>query len=248
MINWIVSGLTSLADWLDEQLAVTFSTGGESGAMGLVDGFMDWLDDNGWKIGEIVGDTITQVLPLVLEVIAKVILVVGAKLVELTLQTLANLLNEMDKFFKELPGKAFKWGQDILQSLVNGLMDKMGPFKDILKYISDHWPKSPPKIGPLSEITSAGMGSWISEVMQGGIDAAGTFNLNNIAIPAASTAGVVNQNRIGGKTEITVDMRGAVVRNESDAEKYGRIAGQAAAKEIDGDAINNGVSVINYLR
>jgi hypothetical protein len=232
MINYFaIQAVLVIADWAWE-----FVDAGVQGATDFVDGILDYIGDLPDQIWDYLTNVVTYVMNW------------QYVLIKAAVDTGKGIFNGIIDFIKTIPDKMYQYGQDILQRLVDGLWEKMGPFKDILNYISEHWPKSPPKLGPLSEITSVGMGNWISEVMQGGIDAAGTFNLNNIAIPAASTAGVVNQTRIGGKTEITVDMRGAVIRNESDAERYGKIAGQAAAKEVDSDAINNGVSVINYLR
>lgn len=309
IINWIVSGLTSLSGWLDQQLAIQFGSGGQSAATGMVDGFGKWLDDNGWKIAEIVGDVLFQVLPKLIEIAVKIIIIV-----------LNAIFKHIEKWAKDLPGNMYNWGKDAASSFGRGLWDNVtdvsGNFQKALKYMSEHLPRSPPKRGPLAEVTSKGMYNWVSGVMDGAVsalkssglnmdstlgDIADKFGVNTSDTIAAAAAklnvnvgqyeGVINQfgvglndtvdsalsklgvglnttlnsivGRLGGSAgvyagnttsntrnniNLNVNLEGANIGSRSEGATIGSAIGQSAASTLAGQALNHGVSVINYLR
>jgi hypothetical protein len=166
-----------------------------------------------------------------------------------------NIFNGIIDFVKSIPGQMYTYGQNILQSLIDGLMDKMGPFKDILNYIKDHWPASPPKTGPLSEIKPENMASWMGSIMDAGMDAAADFNLNNVINPVPSLSGVnmpSGNSSTSNQIQINVSLEGANINSELDAKKVGETVGVAAgdslASRLKQQAINRGFSTINSRR
>lgn len=166
-----------------------------------------------------------------------------------------NIFNGIIDYVKSIPGQMYTYGQNILQSLIDGLMDKMGPFKDILNYIKDHWPASPPKTGPLSEIKPENMASWIGGIMDAGMDAAADFNLNNVINPVPSLSGVnmpSGNSSTSNQIQINVSLEGANINSELDAKKVGETVGVAAgdslASRLKQQAINRGFSTINSRR
>jgi hypothetical protein len=146
-----------------------------------------------------------------------------------------NIFNGIIDFVKSIPGQMYTYGQNILQSLIDGLMDKMGPFKDILNYIKDHWPASPPKTGPLSEIKPENMASWMGSIMDAGMDAAADFNLNNVINPVPSLSGVnmpSGNSSTSNQIQINVSLEGANINSELDAKKVGETVGVAAGDSL----------------
>ncbi len=170
-------------------------------------------------------------------------------------ETGMNIVNGIIDHVKNIPGQMFDWGKKILQGLIDGLMDKMGPFKDILNYIKDHWPASPPKTGPLSEIKPENMASWMGGIMEAGIDAAADFNLNNVINPVPSLSGVnmpSGNSSTSNQIQINVSLDGANINSDLDAKKVGQAVGTAAgdslADRLKGQASNRGFSPINNRR
>lgn len=80
------------------------------------------------------------------------------------------------------PEKWYELGSNLLKNMVDGLWSQMPSLDEVTQYISDHFPKSPPKIGPLSEITSKGMMSYGSDLASGLSSGLGNFEMpNNVA-------------------------------------------------------------------
>lgn len=78
--------------------------------------------------------------------------------------TISGAIENIGTFFKELPGKAFQWGKDLIQSFIDGIKDKYQALVDSVKDIADvlpDWlkPGSPTKKGPLSQTTTEQMGA-----------------------------------------------------------------------------------------
>ena len=71
------------------------------------------------------------------------------------------------KTFSKLPGEAYNWGKSILTSFVKGIEDSIPKLSAILKVIADHFPHSPPKIGPLATITGENFTSWMTGLFSG---------------------------------------------------------------------------------
>jgi transcriptional regulator with XRE-family HTH domain len=166
-----------------------------------------------------------------------------------------NIFNGIIDFVKSIPGQMYTYGQNILQSLIDGLKDKMGPFKDILNYISDHWPKSPPKTGPLSEITPEGMRSWMGGIVDAGMDTVANFNLNGInPVPNIGGANLPGRSMTNNSNSINVNVSldGANINSNLDAKKLGETAGSAAgdalANKLEKQARNRGYLTINNRR
>lgn len=61
--------------------------------------------------------------------------------------------------------KAKKWGSDIVQGLVDGIKEKTPTLEDALNYIKNYFPTSPPKKGPLADVTAEGAADWINNAL-----------------------------------------------------------------------------------
>lgn len=166
-----------------------------------------------------------------------------------------NILNGIIDTVKNIPGQMYTYGQNILQGLIDGLKAKMGPFGDILQFITDHWPHSPPKTGPLTEITESGMRNWIGDIMDAGMDVMGNFNLNNVntGLPDVSGATLPGSGNNGSNTiQVNVDLSNANIGDVSEAKKIGDTVGESTgdslADKLKRQASNQGYSVTNSRR
>jgi hypothetical protein len=81
--------------------------------------------------------------------------------------TAEAIFNLFSAYMEVLGTKAKKWGSDIVQGLVDGIKEKTPTLEDALNYIKNYFPSSPPKTGPLSQITAQGTGDWIGSVFSG---------------------------------------------------------------------------------
>lgn len=69
-------------------------------------------------------------------------------------EQLGGLKDKLFKWFEELPGKAMESGRKIIEDLMTGMLDKLGPLGKVAKIVadavSDYLPHSPAKKGPFS--------------------------------------------------------------------------------------------------
>ena len=72
--------------------------------------------------------------------------------------------DDFKKFMEKLPEKAKKWGGDIVQGLIDGIMGKIPGLETALNFIKKYFPQSPPEKGPLSDITASKSAGWINDV------------------------------------------------------------------------------------
>lgn len=168
----------------------------------------------------------------------------------------------------DLPGKAWQWGWDTIDSWKQGLgsaldgtkswlEDKLEPITSILE---GH---SPPKEGPLSEIDVWGVNigrSFVEGIGEGiGISSSilssalsgisSGFTPGSFALPAAATTGLSTS---GSTIPVTINLTLPSMGSQEEAVKIGTAAGQAAgqsfAEVLRGQATNAGVSTINMMR
>jgi len=168
----------------------------------------------------------------------------------------------------DLPGKAWQWGWDIIDSWKRGFGESLdgakGWIEDKLTYLSGLLEgHSPPKEGPLSEIDQWGVNigrsfmEGIGEGISGGTglitstltNLGGQFGLNNFSLPT-STAGALQTT--GSTIPVTINLTLPAMNSREEAVKYGTAAGEAAgqsfAEVLRGQATNAGVSTVNMMR
>ena len=90
-----------------------------------------------------------------------------------------QMLNkQIDSWFRNLPGRIandlgniggqmYKYGKNLLTMFGKGIKDSIPGLNTVLAVVADHFPRSPPKLGPLATITPEGTISWISGVLGG---------------------------------------------------------------------------------
>jgi hypothetical protein len=124
LIDWIITGLTSIADSLSTTLeglmndAVTQAgTGGEEGGKsageqaggGLLDGFIKWISDNGPKLAENIQKMFTTILPLVLQIIGQIMVIIAVSLWNWGLKAGGDFINGIIQWIQQLPGQLWTW-------------------------------------------------------------------------------------------------------------------------------------------
>lgn len=158
--------------------------------------------------------------------------------------------NDLKNFLKDLGPKMKDYGRKIMDGLVAGLKEKMGPFKDIMKYISDHFPKSPPKVGPLSEVTPQGMADYGNLLGHGLTDGLGS-STNNLfggmgatgaLYNAPTSAAAVTNNNDSGITIENVEVSvPESVGSKEEAYLYGQSAGSGFVDQLKNEVTNGGI-------
>ncbi|EKQ52918.1 MAG: Phage-related minor tail protein [Methanobacterium sp. Maddingley MBC34] len=158
-------------------------------------------------------------------------------------------------FFTELPGDAYVWGKNIIDSWAKGITDNLNNAKSWLEGALGNLMKvlkgeSPPVEGPLKDIDSWGLnvGKAYVDGMSEGMNDLSVLNralkvdmLRNIPSPSTSTNSTAT-------THITVDLAGANIASNLDATTVGEKVGSGLASKIMQQASNAGVSVINGRR
>ena len=75
-------------------------------------------------------------------------------------QIVWNIINQVSS----LPGTMWNYGSQIINNLVSGIQSGFPSLSGAIQWISDHLPKSPAKIGGLSEATPEKMFNYASEM------------------------------------------------------------------------------------
>lgn len=244
MIQWIITGLLSISGWLADTLLNMFvgagTQAGAAGGQGTINGFAQWLKDNSPKIAQIISDLLFKVLPELIKIAGLVVAIV-----------LKSVFDSIAGWAGGLPRSMYQWGKDAFDSFTDAIIDSIPGLRWALDQVKLLFPQSPPKTGPLSDITEAGMRNWMSSIMDAGMDAAASFNLNNIN-PVPSIAGATSGGFSTGGIQVNVSLEGAVINSELDAEKVGqtigRNTGDAHAARLKQQANNRGFNTINNMR
>lgn len=146
----------------------------------------------------------------------------------------------------DLPGNMYKWAVDAMTRFVDGIKQGIKPVTDALDGIKRLFPQSPPKEGPLADITPDKMTSWMSTIAGAGMDVMSNFNLGSVGMPN------IPQLPTGGgnpSIQFTGDIH---VPEGADPVAVGRGLGQGAyegwASRVATQANNAGVSVVNMQR
>lgn len=145
----------------------------------------------------------------------------------------------------DLPGNMYKWAVDAMTRFVDGIKQGIKPVTDALDGVKKLFPQSPPKEGPLADITPDKMTSWMGSVVGAGLDTISNFNLGSVGMPNIPRVATTNNT---SATTITVSLAGANIASNLDATTVGERVGEGLASKLLGQASNAGVSVVNIQR
>ena len=155
----------------------------------------------------------------------------------------------------------FSTGVSMVNNLASGLSAGVPDLSAVFSQISNMFPHSPPKTGPLSEIKAENMKSWTQSIALSGVEGLSQFtnymgsmikvpNLPTIRSPAALNS-TADKNSGSG---ITVVVQSGAVQINGNASKdvvtnAGTYLGDGiAASNLSRQANNRGLSVINVIR
>jgi hypothetical protein len=145
----------------------------------------------------------------------------------------------------DLPGNMFKWASEAMTRFVDGIKQGVAPITEALGGIQKLFPQSPPREGPLSEITPDKMTTWMGGVVGAGLNTISNFNLGSVGMPNIPRVGTTNNS---SATTITVNLAGANIASNLDATTVGEKVGSGLASKLAGQASNAGVNVVNVQR
>lgn len=170
ILEWIWKGLQSLEKWLISRYIALFKNTTEQGASGVLTGWDKWWQDNGPKMVEILKIELTKILPALIRIV-----------IELTGLVLAELWKMYwDLVYNDLLPGALEWGKQFIINFIKGIVGSIPLLGEALKIIADYLPHSPPKTGPLSEVTEEGMSDWMGGIVNAGNKAIKGLDLNTI--------------------------------------------------------------------
>ncbi|MDH7506192.1 MAG: hypothetical protein QHH15_00190 [Candidatus Thermoplasmatota archaeon] len=144
--NWLIKKFDEILLWLEDEIAKEMKALGEGTGGGWMDGFMKWLEDNWWKIEEFIGDLFTQILPRLLIIVGKVGMLIALK-----------LINSIKDWLIDLPNQMYQWGKSAVDAFIQAIIDAIPGLRKALDLVKRLFPHSPPKEGPLSDVTEEKM-------------------------------------------------------------------------------------------
>lgn len=303
VIQWIVTGLTSLTGFLETVLGGLLNSMAESGGSsgessgkgigektgnGIIDGFINWVNTKGPTILTNIQTVFMTILPLLLRLGFLIMQVLGGYLYLWGRSAAIRMVNGIVGFVRTLPGRLlgiliqaavmvlrfaamaysnaraaglrivsaiistiasipgrmYSWGSNMIARFVAGIRSQFPNVFAALKWISDHLPKSPPKMGPLSKVTAAGMYSWISSIIRAAEMGFNSFNLDDISLPgdAAMIVAGATTNTSSSQTLQVVIKKGAVQIQGNATPETIATAGESLGKGIIRGAISDGIN------
>lgn len=152
-------------------------------------------------------------------------------------------------------------GESMISNLSNGITAGLPDLSSVFSEISNMFPHSPPKEGPLASIKAENMKAWAKNIALAGVEGLSHFTgymdemvqlprLSNLSSPGLTKALTSSQNN---QTVINLNVSdGAVViqgnADENVVKNAGSILGSSFADKLSGQANNRGVSTINVIR
>ncbi|MCZ3365390.1 MULTISPECIES: hypothetical protein [Methanobacterium] len=97
-----------------------------------------------------------------------------------------RIISAIGSTLAALPGHMYQWGMNALSQFINGIINMIPGLSSALSVISNLFPHSPPKSGPLSTITAANMFKWASSIAYAGTLGFSTLNMEDIKTPNLS--------------------------------------------------------------
>lgn len=189
IVQWLVSGLTNLAGWLDMQLNQQMTSAGGSGGQGLIDGFTKWLDANGPTIVSTLITVITKLIPLLVEVGVKASMMlmqaIGRGIIQYGPQIIAAgasmsmaLMQAIGRGLAGLLGRLVAWiispfqaaGNRVIQIWNNVRNIVSQPIRSIANFLANGWATVIAIYNNVRNLVSQGASSVIS-FFQTGLDA-----------------------------------------------------------------------------
>lgn len=104
-----------------------------------------------------------------------------------------NIINAIRAELVSLPGKMYEWGRNAVQRFIDSIIDAIPGLRGALNQISSLFPHSPPKTGPLSEITERNMyefGESLGTAFSEGINGTTGNVFDNLITPTLSNLSV----------------------------------------------------------
>jgi len=69
----------------------------------------------------------------------------------------SNIINAIRDYLAGLPGQMYQWGVNAINSFIDAIINAIPGLRGALDMVASLFPRSPPKEGPLSEVTEKGM-------------------------------------------------------------------------------------------
>jgi hypothetical protein len=178
--------------------------------------------------------------------------------------TLASIESTTSGFLGNMTSVAsnlFSTGVSMVSNLASGLSAGLPDLSSVFSEISNMFPHSPPKTGPLASIKAENMKAWTKNIAQAGVEGLSHFTgymdemvqlprLSNLSSPGLTKS---FNNSQAGQTVINLTVaEGAVViqgnADENVVKNAGAIFGESAADKLSRQANNRGYSTVNVIR
>jgi hypothetical protein len=100
----------------------------------------------------------------------------------------SSIVQAIRGYLTSLPGQMYNWGKQAIGRFTNAIIDSIPGLRGALDMVSSLFPKSPPKEGPLSEVTEDGMRSWMNSILDAGREVISEFSLDGMDLDLPTTA------------------------------------------------------------
>ncbi len=100
----------------------------------------------------------------------------------------SSIVQAIQGYLTRLPGQMYNWGKQAIGRFTNAIIDSIPGLRGALDMVSSLFPKSPPKEGPLSEVTEDGMRSWMNSILDAGREVISEFSLDGMGLDLPTTA------------------------------------------------------------
>ena len=100
----------------------------------------------------------------------------------------SSIVQAIRGYLTSLPGQMYNWGKQAIGRFTNAIIDSIPGLRGALDMVSSLFPKSPPKEGPLSEVTEDGMRSWMNSILDAGREVISEFSLDGMGLDLPTTA------------------------------------------------------------
>jgi len=104
----------------------------------------------------------------------------------------SRIISGIQSTISALPGEMASWGEQAITSFVNSIVDAIPGLKQALGAISNLFPHSPPKEGPLATITEDNLYNWgqiLGTKLSDGVNDGSANIFSNITMPSSTSMG-----------------------------------------------------------
>ena len=160
-------------------------------------------------------------------------------------------------WLQKLPNNMYEWGKNGMEGLGKGVEAGVPGLSKVLGDISDLFPKSPPKAGPLSKVTPAGMEAWMKQISTSAIKGLGPLSsvftnntpftgFKSLSVPSGTTS--TNSNT-PSELHLTVDLSGIPKNiNPETAKMMAETAGAKAGSTLASQLASKGININQIYR